>query len=484
MNEFELKFQVPAEHAAAVEQALKRGEVSRQHLRARYFDTPAGDLETAGIALRLRREGRGWVQTVKGPGRGGFDRLEHNAAIGTGGAEPQPDLARHDGHPLRAMLDDALGRSAARLQPVFETDIHRLTREIAVAGSTIELALDRGEIRANAAAYPVMELELELKEGSASAVFELARSWRQAHGLWLDPVTKADLGRRLAHRIEQPPAVIADQVRESGRQLQAAVLESGLRQVLWNARELVAGQGGDEHVHQLRVGLRRLRSALRELDVAGLAEDQLAQIDSALRALFSVLGEHRDQSTLLPAILRELADAGHPVQAWAPALPDLATAIREPGVQDAFLGLAELAQALREGEGERPKTLRAQARERLRRLHRKTLKSGQDFDELPVEERHRVRKRLKRLRYLAELVRSLFAGSAVDAYVQSLKELQDALGRYQDATAGRALFERRAASDPAAWFGAGWLAAREAALAAECARACRRTARKAKPFWD
>lgn len=48
----------------------------------------------------------------------------------------------------------------------------------------------------------------------------------------------------------------------------------------------------------------------------------------------------------------------------------------------------------------------------------------------------------------------------------------------QDAAAGRAHLEQRAAQDPGAWIGAGWLAAREERLAVDCEHACR----KARPF--
>ncbi|MCC2633079.1 MAG: hypothetical protein K0S48_965, partial [Ramlibacter sp.] len=99
-------------------------------------------------------------------------------------------------------------------------------------------------------------------------------------------------------------------------------------------------------------------------------------------------------------------------------------------------------------------------------------------------ERHRVRKQLKRLRYLAEMARPLYRGDAVDGYFEALGDLQDALGLYQDAAAAGALLAERAKEDSGAWFGAGWLAAREQALAAECEKACRRTARRARPFWD
>ena len=52
----------------------------------------------------------------------------------------------------------------------------------------------------------------------------------------------------------------------TGAQIVVAVLQSCLNQILPNASELAAASGDSEHIHQLRVGIRRLRTALRELD--------------------------------------------------------------------------------------------------------------------------------------------------------------------------------------------------------------------------
>jgi triphosphatase len=236
-------------------------------------------------------------------------------------------------------------------------------------------------------------------------------------------------------------------------------------------------------VHQLRVGLRRLRTALRELtmlaDLAAAAE----QLQPPLKDLFGVLGEHRDRATLLPQLQQDLAAAGGPDLAWTPELPDLAAAVRSPAFQSAMLKLVALAHDLRSRGDGKLGPARRQLRARLQQLHRRTLREGARFDALALPERHAVRKRLKRLRYLSELVRPLFRAADVDRYVDSLKRLQDALGCYQDAVAGRRLLVARAAEDPRAWFGAGWLAAREQALAADCARACRKAAQRAQAFW-
>ena len=80
MTEIELKFQVPAESRAAVAAAVagRAGAGQVQRLQAAYHDTAERALANAGVALRLRREGPRWVQTLKAIGGDAMTRLEHN----------------------------------------------------------------------------------------------------------------------------------------------------------------------------------------------------------------------------------------------------------------------------------------------------------------------------------------------------------------------------------------------------------------------
>ncbi|MCG2595008.1 CHAD domain-containing protein [Ramlibacter sp. XY19] len=485
MHEFELKFQVPTERLAGVEAALRRGKVESTQLRARYYDTPAEDLARNRLVLRVRQEGPYWVQAAKGPGRGGLERLEDE--VPSAGGEEIPVPERHRWHPVGKLLRKALRHSAGALDVVFETDVTRLTRVVEAGGSSIEIALDRGHVRAGRRSHAIQEVEFELKQGSAAALAELADGWMREHGLWLDPVSKAEQGRRLGQGADAAPAVLAKARAgevESPAQLLAGILGAGLDQVLGNARELAAGGGSDEHVHQLRIGLRRLRTALRELrGIAGL-DGIASQIEPAIRDLFQLLGQHRDRATLVPAVEQDLARIGAPpMHDWQPRLPDVAAAIRDPGFQSALLQLIVLVQDLHEAPPGKLKGTRKMVSRRLDKLHHEVLHDGRRFETLALDDRHRVRKRLKRLRYLAELARPLFAGRVVDRYVETLKALQDALGEYQDAASARTLFERHAEKDAKAWFGAGWLAAREGEIAARCEQACRKAARLAKPFF-
>lgn len=488
MPEFELKFQVPADRADALAAAVKRGRVQEQRLQARYYDTRDEALAAKGVVLRLRKEGRHWVQAAKAHGANAFERLEHEVPLGRG-ASPEPDPARHAGEPVGACLRDALGAEPAPLECFLETDVMRWSRVVNAGGSKVEIALDRGELRSQGRRQAVLEIEFELKEGSGEALVELAARWCEQHGLWLDPLSKSAAGRRLAQDMDRPPPVPAQAPRlqlRSATALAAAMLRAGLQQALGNAREIAAGVGGDEHVHQLRVGLRRLRTALRELDGLGEMASLREQVEPLLQDLFQVLGQHRDRSTLVPALERQVRAAGGPEIAWQPELPDLGAALRSSAVQSAWLQLLAAAQRLEQAPREASASLKAArqlVRKRLRKLHAGVLQDGRVFETIDEQRRHGVRKRLKRLRYLSELSQPLFDENAVDRFVRELKALQDALGLYQDETAGRELFRVRAADEPAAWFAVGWLAGREPLLARQCAKACRRAA-DAKPFWN
>ena len=93
-----------------------------------------------------------------------------------------------------------------------------------------------------------------------------------------------------------------------------------------------------------------------------------------------------------------------------------------------------------------------------------------------------MRKRLKRLRYLAELTGSWWRGDAVRAYLQQLGAAQDALGAHNDVAVAAAAFRAEAARHPSAWFAAGFLQA-HLAVTARRARKALVNAMAHKRFW-
>ena len=523
MKEVELKFQVPQGKRKAVESAVAGPQPARRiRLQAAYFDTPGSVLAQSGMALRLRKEGRVWVQTLKAvlPDGGHMTRAEHNVTrTETGTAIPAINPQLHADTPVGAALLKVLkGRKAhadGPLQQVMATDIWRRARTVRVAGGTVELAFDAGVITAGPAdaprSLPVCELEIELKSGQPQAVVSTAGRWVARHGLWLDTRSKAELGQLLWRDVAMADSRraldVALERSMSPAQAMDAVLRSCLDQISVNASQIASGLHDAEHVHQLRVGLRRLRTALRFFDGSHLVEamDAASRVALSVDAaeLFRQLGAARDQEAvagpLLLALKRALEAVGQPGE--APALPagevaaEPAALVRRVQTQRLLLALIGRLQ----GDPPKPPVrvsawgtsvsavthsghtpldqidapselpLREQLAQRLNRWHRGVVADAQSFDLLDDEGRHRLRKHIKRLRYAAEFCASVFDEAAVQSYLKGLRALQERLGTLNDVAVGISLYSAAAPHDTRALFALGWLAAqRERAL-----RACR-----------
>lgn len=495
MQEIELKFQIPREREAGVRHAMASPSSRTQRLQARYFDTPDRRLAAAGLALRLRQEDGHWVQTVKARGDGMMQRGEDEVRVPADHGPPALDLARHVGTPAAAALRAALqGGAEAALVEVFATDIQRTRREVRIAGGgLVEIALDEGEVRAADRAAPVLELEFELLRGPPSALAALAARWVARHHLWLDVRSKAERGARLARPLDPVPAVKATRPfvhpGMSGGQALCAVLGNCLEQALANACEVAAGSGTPEHLHQCRIGLRRLRCALR--DFGSLAGDEVPAQSAAWQAqasgLFRRLGGTRDRDALQEQLLPALVAAGAPFQ----ELPPLDSAAEEPGAvlrerAAGALWLAMLAyvhgEAAASASPDTPPELRRAVRATLHRLHRNVAREAAHYAELDEAGQHRVRKRLKRLRYAVEFCCTLFPAAAVARYLAAVRPAQDALGERQDLLVAQSLFEAHLPVDPGAWFAVGWLAARRAQTLVRCSEALADLA-QAPRFW-
>ncbi|MBX3607037.1 MAG: CYTH and CHAD domain-containing protein [Piscinibacter sp.] len=504
MTETELKFQVPSARRRGVAEAVAgRSGGTRQRLQAVYLDTEDRALARCGVALRLRREGRRWVQTLKAAGSDRMQRLEHNVPrTGTTAAPPPVDPALHDGTPAGERLAAALREAPdAVLRPLYRTDVHRLARTLRTRGGTLEIAFDEGHLLAGERRLPVCELEIELLRGAPQAVLAQARRWVARHGLWLDVRSKAERGDLLARGEEVTPAAGATPPRLAtampAREGRRGVIAACAEQVLANASQVASGGFRDEHVHQLRVGLRRLRTALRLFD--GTTPDPLA--DGAA-ALFRLLGAARDQAAIAAPLQAELARAmaaaGLPLA--APMLPadasavDPAACVRAAPAQDFLLALIEAVLPApdvpadvvgTEGSAaELPTTsLRDLLAQRLQRWHKQVAADAGRFATLEDEARHRLRKRVKRLRYAVEFAATLFDARRVRRYLKPLRALQDRLGVLNDLAVGLQGYRGAAAGgDAAAAFATGWLAARRERLLAEAGPALQDLA-KAKRFW-
>ncbi|MCE2915441.1 MAG: CYTH and CHAD domain-containing protein [Rubrivivax sp.] len=511
MIEIELKFQIPPEAAAGVARAVETASARRVELAAIYFDTDDRALASAGLALRLRREGPVWVQTLKGRGDGLVQRLEHEVLLPPSDREPELDLQRHDGSTVAARLHEVLkGRGLEALRPLYRSEIERTLRVVRHGGARVELALDRGWLTAGdaqsaegALRLPVCELEFELLSGPPRALLELAARWALRHRLWWDVRTKSERGFRLATGKERVDATTASTVpiADDARPAEAlgSALTAALQQALPNLAEIASGLGAPEHLHQLRVALRRLRTVLRlfgpwAASAALAAEAQ--QLEAALRAPFASLGQARDHDVLAGGLWLQIREAGAP--AWAasdvdrtstdvglaeaPSTPE--ALLRDPALSTLLLGC--LALSLKPpGDGIEfapAATLTDVAAAVLNKAWKSAVADGRGFAQAEVERQHRLRRRLKRLRYAYEAVAVLYPAKSSKRWRASLRDVLDALGSLNDIAVAQEHARRHVDQEPQAWFAIGWLAAQRQLVLPKCEKALKAFRKAPRPW--
>lgn len=495
-HEVELKFRIPVSRLAALRRSVATASAQRLNLAARYMETADGDLARARVALRLRQEGHAWVQTLKAEGRVALQRLEHNVPL-PAHAAPLLDIARHDGSEAGARLREVLaGARNATLRELYATAVQRTWRRVRHQGAVIELALDEGEIRAGALVLPVCEIEFELVQGAPQALLDLAARWVARFSLCLDVRSKSERGHALALQARSAEGTVAQAISPPTKARTpvvdaaggiaaalAAMLGEGLQQALANASQMADGSWQPEHLHQLRVGLRRLRSVLR------LYAPLLAGVDDelqlALAQLFTQLGTARDQDVRDATLWPALRAAGAPPLAVVPqpgdaAAPDaqavdtaaaLLALLTAPATQQRWLQLLALTLPPAPGPaGAEPVAdLHRALAAPLRRLLRQVRRDARGFDALDDNARHRLRRRIKRLRYATELSASLWPARPLGRFLKALQHAQEPLGELNDAVVAAAYCRELATRQPQAWFAVGWLAARHEAMVAACA---------------
>lgn len=486
MKKLELKLTVPPRQRLRVLRALELDLAPSIQLEARHFDTHDEKLSQAGLSLCIRQEGNAWVQTLKAGAGSLACRGEHHVVLTGERGLSGPDLSLHRGKVVSKAWREALGHDdGVELLERYRMCVTRRVRTLAMGDGLIEAAFDEGRLESGGHSATVCELALTFKSGaSRRELFALAHRLLQTHGLWICTLSKSARGAALARDPEGSPADRATPVEfkpgaRSGRQVRA-MISNCLDQIMPNASHVAAGHDDADHVHQLRVGIRRLRTVLKE--AAPALEGRQQGWEPTLRKVFRDLGAYRDQEEVRKAVEPRLAAVGAPLlvpRRAVGAVPLPQVAVRDQEFQSVLLEL--LAFSLEEGSGAIGEA-RKLLRKRIRALHRKVIEDGRRFPELDTVAQHRVRKRLKRLRYITELAQPLFSERAVERYLQHLRPAQDVLGQHNDEVVALDGFRATAAKDGRAWFGVGWLTATQSQSATRCKKAIK-DIEGANRFW-
>jgi triphosphatase len=449
-QEFELKLEVEPDKADDLDRHLARarsGTSRTENITSVYFDTDDKKLRDAGVSLRVRSFGERHIQTIKSlqPGHL-FSRGEWEQDV----KGPWPDL----GGVKNTALAPLSKNLAELLRPIFESRVQRTVHLVHENGSQIEVALDQGVIDTGQNSSPLCELELELKKGNPEGLFRLARELSGSVPLQLAVMSKPERGYALLdgpeYRSEKSIDLEIPQT-ASVQQAFRMIARSCLRQLLANRPAMLAGK--PEALHQMRIGLRRLRTAISIFkDV--VADSQQEHIKTELKWITRELAPARELDVLSGEVIgslrdvvphsRDLAEARSEVEARRQqAYHDARRAVRSQRFAHTVLATAEWIEIGAWTSTDDPmlrlrreRSIEAHAAAELARRRKKIRKQGRHLRKLDDDQRHRLRIRAKKLRYGIEFFTSVFAGKKNDerreAALAALKDLQTGLGGLND----------------------------------------------------
>ncbi len=466
--ETELKLRLSPDGVARLQRntLLKSLSISKpitQRLYSIYYDTPKLDLNRHGIGLRLRRSGRRWVQTIKGGGgvtAGLHQRNEWEFPV----LKEQLDFTKITDPTLIKLFSSVELRD--QLRPIFTTDFKRSSRMLRFAdGGEVEFCLDRGEIISGDDRIPLCEVELELKSGRPGQLFQFALELLKSVPFRLENVSKAERGYMLCLNGDSLPIKSGQAKLDPEMSVSTAfkaISWSCLNHLHANERGMLSGQDS-EYLHQMRVALRRQRSAM-SLFSKVLPKDGLSSLSRELKWLSSQLGPARDWDVFVMETLAPIC-ASFSEHTGMKVLQDRCNQLRRQHHESACQAIESnhyVQLMLQMGEwlieedwfdqtgtspikmtGTRPGTTAKKfADDLLANRHRKMMRQGERLTSFSVAELHDLRIVAKKQRYAAEFFAGLYPSRGAGRYIRALSSLQDILGVMNDtANAKRLLSE-------------------------------------------
>ncbi len=450
---FKIKLLFPLIRLAAIERfIISRGGVRRQHLQEAYVDTPNFSLTQAGIAFRLRKEGRQWVQTLELSTANPFEQLKHSVILDfTGNSFPAWSLELHRNHESGELLYKQFPKLRSEdLRICYQTDIWRRKVLVNTHLATLEYALDLGFIYSNqsdvVASKIVQELVIELKDGNPLEVLCHAQTMIESHKAYIDTRSKAEYGFLLAHGMQANPPVRAKSISlkkaENEQEIVNCLLNSCLAQVL--ANQNVINDDLDtypEYLHQLRVGLRRVKVLLKYL-----AKYKIFISDEGIKAyknVFYKLGLYRDNDSVKRVLNPILISLGSPEikLTHIKELPNPFQITQDKEFQLlllelASIGLSQVNSLINSAESESPKKGIANIQKSIDKLldYRFHLISDRlsNLETFKDEEIHSLRKKMKFLRYSLEFFKDYCIKNKYFKFYKAITVTLEYFGLFND----------------------------------------------------
>ncbi|MBN9132900.1 MAG: CHAD domain-containing protein [Nitrosospira multiformis] len=457
--EIELKLRLSPGDAGRLRQdpLLASLTVSRpvtRRLFTAYYDTPGLYLQKHQMVLRLRHIGKKWIQSIKGGGDAALGlhrRYEWESTVPTG----QPDFSQITDPSLIRLFERA--ESRGQLHVLFTTDFKRSKRMLRLGdGSEIEFSLDQGIIRTPADfTCEICEVELELKSGNVQGLYQFALDILPAIPFRLENTSKAERGYRLA--VDSKPAP----VKAAPVRLEPEMnLGEAFKAIAWTCLDHLQGneagilQSEDpEYLHQMRVALRRMRTA-RRVFARAFDATAFASATPDLKWLSRSLGAARDWDVFMSETLSEVRDYFHGHGGISALQEDCEQMRRNHSeVAREAVGSTRYTEAmLRLGVGlyaetwlslpdpQQNESRKAQLEWSVKKFadnalshgHEKLKKNYKKADGQDTEEVHALRIAVKEQRYTAEFFSDLYRRKKVKRYIKPLAALQETLGAMVD----------------------------------------------------
>jgi inorganic triphosphatase YgiF len=446
--ETELKLHISPEHQLRLKRhpflrSLTSDRPRTQKLYSVYYDTPDLALRRHAMALRLRSVGRQWMQTLKGGGQVSAGLHQHNEW------EAIVPSERLDFDVLSASGGQLPQGVRHHLQPVFITDFSRNIRLLKYEGAEIELCLDSGETRAGHASHPISEVELELKSGEPAKLFKLALALLDIVTMHVEHTSKAEYGYKLFSAARPSAHKGRFMVLTKDQSIEDA-MRSLIGDCLSHIQSNMPGallKLDDEYLHQVRIGLRRLRVVL-SIALRSQPDDELLALRQQVKELCIGLGSTRDwdvfvTQTLVPICTRL------PENTALSALLKVCERRRKEQHKQVVeqLGAPDLQRMLlRFGAWMHTKnndladvSLEIFATKTLKKRIEVVVSCGQALRIGGTERLHHLRIACKKLRYCIEMFDFIFDREKSKVYLDVLADLQDVLGRLNDNTVAHRL---------------------------------------------
>ncbi|MEM9554166.1 MAG: CHAD domain-containing protein [Acidobacteriota bacterium] len=445
---------VPTEVLDDVWSSLSDGlrclEESTLETTSRVLDTFDWRLWSAGLRLDVARDGDGWHALLLSSAGDLVQRQDLDRPL-LGFAESIPDGA------LRERLVDRI--EPRRLLPWVEMRLRTTRMRVVDAEEKTVVRIERIEPAASAIAFgtealgePLVlspRLRLRPVRGYDDA-FAAVR--RHVGDLRLTPPTHLLIDEAL-HAAGHAPGEYQGKPKLEFKASEPAAEATRRihRQLLDVLRVNEDGTRRDldsEFLHDLRVSVRRTRSALTQIKGV-FPPDHLEHFKNEMRWLGGVTGPTRDLDVYLlkmPAYRASLPDAIaddlEPLQRFLVAhqkseQKKLARTLRSARYRklladwQRFLDEPPDVSSAMAPNAERP--IREIASQRIWKSYRRVVKRGGRIDDSsPDDALHDLRKDCKKLRYLLEFFAALYPRGEIKAAVKALKRLQDVLGDFND----------------------------------------------------